>query len=442
MSLHEALRQREAAGRPVRVGVVGAGTFGRMYLAQAQRTAGVQIVAVADRDVQRVRDGLTETGWPAERFAAHDVRDALRHGTTFVTDDVDDVLAAELDVLVEATGNPAVGIRHALRAFDRGFHVVMVNVEADALAGPLLAQRAAAAGVVYSLAGGDQPALICELVDWARTCGFDVVAAGKGTRFLPEYLASTPDTVWPLYDMDPDHARSSGFNAQMFNSFLDGTKSAIEMAAVSNATGLEAPDGGLRFPPAGADQRAAALADRAGGPGQVEVVSSLHRDGSPVDRDLRWGVYVAFAAADDYVAQRFADYGVVTDPTGRIAALYRPMHLIGLELGTSVASVALRGEPTGAPRAFRSDVAAVAKTRLEPGRRLDGEGGFCVRGQLASAEQSLRLGALPIGLAHDLELLRPVEAGQVVSWDDVAFDPEDPAVRFRREMERAATAVA
>src|SRR6185312_13400832 len=128
---------------------------------------------------------------------------------------------------VEATGNPVAAVEHILGAFKHGKHVVNVTVEADAFCGPILAKKAAEAGVVYSLASGDQPALICDLVDWARTAGFDVVAAGKGTRFLPEYLTSTPETVWPYYGMDPEHARASGFNAQMFNSFLDGTKSAI-----------------------------------------------------------------------------------------------------------------------------------------------------------------------------------------------------------------------
>ena len=170
---------------------------------------------------------------------------------------------------------------------------------------PLLASAAREAGIVYSLAYGDQPALICEMVDWARACGFEVMAAGKGTKYLPEFHTSTPDTVWSYYGFTAEMVAAGDFNAQMFNSFLDGTKSAIEMAAVSNATGLQPSPSGLHFPPCGVDDLARVLRPREDGGilhhrGQVEVVSSLERDGRPVFRDLRWGVYVTLAADSDY----------------------------------------------------------------------------------------------------------------------------------------------
>jgi predicted homoserine dehydrogenase-like protein len=332
-----------------------------------------------------------------------------------------------------------------LACCEEGKHVVMVNVEADALAGPLLAERARRAGIVYSLAYGDQPALVCELVDWARAAGFDVVAAGKGTRYLPRYHASTPDTVWADYGISPQNAAASGLNAQMFNSFLDGTKSAIEMAAVANATGLTPAPGGLAFPPVGVDDLPRALRPaRAGGvlhhAGQVEVVSSLERDGSPVRRDLRWGVYVVVEAASAYVERCFAEYGLVTDETGRYTATYKPFHLIGLELGISIASVALRGEPTGQPRRWLGDVLAVAKRDLGQGEVLDGEGGHLVYGKLAPASDSLRAGALPIGLAHGVRLRSPVAAGTPVRWTDVEIDESAEPVRVRRAMEAAGAA--
>jgi predicted homoserine dehydrogenase-like protein len=230
-------------------------------------------------------------------------------------------------------------------------------------------------------------------------------------------------------------------NPQMFNSFLDGTKSAIEMAAVANATGLGAPADGLLFPPAGSDELARVLRPRdAGGvldrKGVVEVVSSQRRDRAPVPRDLRWGVYVVFEAPSEYAARCFAEYGVVTDETGRYAALYRPSHLIGLELGISVASVGLRREPTGAPRTWAADAVATAKRDLAAGEVLDGEGGFCVYGKLIPAATSRRLGALPIGLAHRVKLVAPVQAGEVVRRADVALDEASLAVRTRREMEQ------
>jgi predicted homoserine dehydrogenase-like protein len=317
----------------------------------------------------------------------------------------------------------------------------MVNVEADALAGPLLARRAQEAGIVYSLAYGDQPALICEMVDWARACGFEVIAAGKGTKYLPEYHASTPATVWQYYGLTEDDARRGGLNAQMFNSFLDGTKSAIEMCSVANATGLNAPEG-LSFPPCGVDELPTVLRPVSEGGvlhqrGQVEVISSLKRDGSPVFRDLRWGVYVVFAGGSEYVERCFKEYGLVTDPSGQYSALYKPFHLIGLELGISVASVGLRGEPTGAPIGFNADVVATAKRDLAAGETLDGEGGATVYGRVMPAAESLRLGGLPLGLAHHVRLRQAVGAGQTVRWSDVDIDPDEPAAAFRREMEHA-----
>src|SRR6185312_5288986 len=410
---------------------------------QARRTPGLHVAGVADLAPARARDALARVGWPAEQYAARSIEDAAKRGGTFITDDAAAMIAApEIEVVIDATGHPPSGIRHALLCCEHGKHIVMVNVEADVLAGPLLARRAAAAGIVYSMAYGDQPALIAELVEWARTAGFEVMAAGKGTKYLPQYHASTPDTVWGHYGLTAEQARLGGMNAQMFNSFLDGTKSAIEMAAVANATGLTPAPDGLGFPPCGVDDLPRVLRPASDGgqlhhKGQVEVISSLERDGRPVFRDLRWGVYVVFEAPSDYVQRCFSEYGLVTDPSGRYAALYKPYHLIGLELGISVASAGLRGEPTGSPTGFRGDAVATAKRDLTADETLDGEGGFTVWGRLMPAADSLRLGGLPIGLAHHVRLRNPVKAGMPVRWADVAIDETGEPVRVRREVEAA-----
>ncbi len=446
MNLHRMLHERSAAGKPLRVALIGAGKFGAMYLAQAKHTPGIHVVGIADLAPDRAKASLARTGWPAERFGARSVAEAGRAGTTCVTDDALAMIAApEVEIVIDATGSPSAGIRHALACCAHGKHVVMVNVEADALAGPLLAQRAREAGVVYSLAYGDQPALISEMVDWARAAGFEVVAAGKGTKYLPEYHASTPATVWPHYGFTPEMVAAGDFNAQMFNSFLDGTKSAIEMAAVANATGLTPAPGGLEFPPCGVDDLPRVLRPRDEGGhlhhvGQVEVISSLERDGRPVFRDLRWGVYVTFRAGaptgEDYVRRCFKEYGFSTDPSGRYSAMYKPYHAIGLELGISVASAGLRREPTGQPIAWHGDVVATAKRDLAAGETLDGEGGYTVYGKLMPAADSLALGGLPLGLAHGVKLERAVAANAPVRWDDVQYDADADAVKFRREMER------
>ena len=431
--MYRLLRARESD--PVRVAVIGAGKFSSMFLAQVRTTPGMRVVGVCDLLPERAQATLRRSGWSAEEIAAlgvfPDADSLIRRG--------------DPEVVVEATGDPVAGVRHALACIAAGRHVVMVNVEADVLAGPLLARRATEAGTVYSLAYGDQPALIVELVEWARTCGFEVVCAGKGTKYLPAFHASTPDTLWQHYGISPERAASGGMNARMFNSFLDGTKSAIEMAAVANATGLRPAAGGLSFPPCGSDDLAEMLKPAGDGGtlphlGTVEVVSSLRRDGSPVERDLRWGVYVTFAAPSDYAASCFGEYGVPTDRSGRYAALYRPAHLIGLELGVSIASAALRGEPTGVPERFAADVVAVAKRDLRAGEVLDGEGGSTVWGRLMPATDSLAADALPIGLAAGATLKRPIAAGEAVARADVESQVPADVLELRREMERRAAA--
>src|SRR3954468_23607511 len=431
MNLHQLLKERAAAGRPVRVALTGAGKFGSMFLSQIPTTPGLEIAVIADLNTDRARNACRLVGWDDSRIDR----------TAFITSGAEACGHPDVEVVVEATGSPAAGIAHARAAIEAGKHIVMVNVEADVLAGPLLAEEARAEGVVYSMAYGDQPALTSELVDWARACGFKVAPAGKGTKSLPLFHSVTPDDVWSHYGLTAEEARRGGMNAQMFNSFLDGTKSAIEMAAIANACQLDVPTDGLLFPPCGVDDLPHVMRPREHGgvlekSGVVEVVSSLERDGRPVFRDLRWGVYVVLEAPNDYAADCFKQYGLKTDASGRFAAMYKPYHLIGLELNISVLSAALRGEPTGQPHDFRGDVAAVAKRNLRSGEMLDGEGGYTVWGRLLPAPASLAAGALPIGLAHGVRLKNDVAHGAVVRWNDVEIDAGADAVRTRRAMEQ------
>ena len=443
MNLSSMLRERAAAGRPVRIGQVGAGKFGTMFLSQVRLTPGMHLVGLADLMPARAKERLTGVGWPAAQIEATSMSDALKSGKTFVTDDALAVIEnPEIDVVIEATGDPASGIKLCLAAIQHGKHIVMVNVEADALAGPLLARRAREAGVVYSLAWGDQPALIAEHVDWARACGFSVVAAGKGTRYHPTYHQSTPDTVWDILLQYLPIKDRSHINPKMFNSFVDGTKSGIEMTAVCNATGLLPQTDGLSFPPATRFELADVCKPKALGgvleaEGVTEVVSSVYRDGRDVPHHLALGTFVVLEGESDYARRCFREYAMLPDQSGRFAALYRPIHMIGLELGISVASAALRFEATGAPTGFRSDVAATAKRALKKGEVLDGEGGFCVWGKQVPAARSLDDGLLPLGLAHGVTLTCDIAEGACLTWTDVAYDPNDSAVKVRREMEAA-----
>src|ERR1700691_368653 len=435
MNLHHLVNVRYASGKPVRVALIGAGKFGSMFLSQAPHTPGLEVPLIVDIDRDRARKACRTVGWDDARIAA----------TVFTDDGPRAIADGAIDVVVEATGNPSVGIRHARAAIKAGKHIVMVNVEADVLAGPLLAEEARKAGVGYLLAYGHQPALTAEMVDWARAVGFRVVAAGKGTKYLPIYHDVTPAGVWSHYGLTAHEAQSAGMNAQMFNSFLDGTKSAIEMARIDNATGLDVPADGLLFPPCGVDDLPHVMRPREVGgvlerSGVVEVVSSLERDGRPVFRDLRWGVYVVLEASNDYAADCFRQYGLKNDSSGRYAAMYKPYHLIGLELNISILSAALRHEPTGQPLGFRGDVASIAKRSLRAGEMLDGEGGYTVWGKLMPAAASLAAGALPIGLAHRVKLKHDIAHGAVVRWSDVEIDATDETVKTRRAMEAAFSA--
>ncbi|MCW2802660.1 MAG: flagellar biosynthesis protein FlgA [Propionibacteriaceae bacterium] len=440
MNLYSLLQQRERDGRPIRVGLIGAGRYGTMYLSQARNIPGVHVVAIADINVARARGAFDLVEWPKDAIGA-DVHDAIANGTTAIIADAAPLFDADIDVIVEATGNPIVGVDHALRAIAGGKHIIMVTVEADALAGPALARRAEQAGVVYSMAYGDQPALIMELVDWARTSGFDVVCAGKGAKYLEHYHEMNPDNVWDNWEFSKELTDSGQLNPNMHTSFRDGTKASIEMAAVANAAGLTPSDDGLTFTPGNIEEiatvcRPAEVGGVLASEGSVEVMSSVTRDGEWIPFNTQEGVFVVVKATNKYVSGCFTEYPWHPDPSGQYAALYRPYHYVGLELNISIANAVLRGVATGSPIGFHGDVVATAKKDLKAGEFLDGEGGYTVWGKLVSAKTSVRQGLLPVALAHHVELKNDVDKGASVRWDDVVIDDSlATALELRRETE-------
>ncbi len=441
MSLHRQLQELAANKKSIKVGLIGAGKFGSMYLSQIPTTPGVQLVGIADLSPAGVKKNLERVGWKDEQSNARSLDDAIKTGQTHISEDWQALVShPAIDVIVECTGHPIAAVDHCLLAFANGKHVVNVTVEADAFCGPLLAQKAKEAEVIYSLAFGDQPALICDLVDWARTCGFPVVAAGRGHKWLPHFSESTPETVWGNYGLTPEQASRGGLNPKMFNSFLDGSKPSIESTAVANATGLSVPSNGLLYPPASIEDIPFVTRPISEGgvlekKGMVEVISSLEANGRKIPYDIRMGVWVTVEAETDYIKNCFEEYNAHTDPSGRYFTLYKRWHLIGLEVGMSVASVALRKEPTGVAHCWNADVVATAKRDLKPGELLDGEGGYTVWGKLLPATKSVAMGGLPLGLAHDIKVVRPVKKGQSLCWDDVAVDTNTHAYKIRQELE-------
>ena len=446
MNLYTLLKARADTGRPVRVGLIGAGKFGSMILSQARHIEGMHIVGIADLDVGKARASLARVGWNAEQYSAKTLGDAVKSGKTCVLDDAAALAACdEIECIIEATGHPIAGVRHALAAIEGNKHVIMVNVEADCMCGPLLAAKAKAKNLVYSMAYGDQPAIICELVDWARSCGFELTSAGKGMNFEPRYRYSTPDTVWGFFGWTEEEVAKGDFNPKMYNSFTDGTKAAIEMAAVANGTGLDCPDDGLAFPPTSLNDLAKVFRPAADGgrlprSGLVDIAASQEPDGREVFNNIRYGVFVTFKAPNEYTKACFKQYGLLVDPSGWYGSMWRPFHMIGLETSISVLSAVLRHEPTGCSKEFRGDAVATAKRDLKPGEFLDGEGGFAVWANAIPATKSLAVGALPIGLAHNVKLIRPVAKDTIVTFDDVVIERDLDVLALRKEMERATPA--
>ena len=416
--------------KTVNVTLIGAGKFGSMFLSQAPYTKGLNVFTICDLNIDKAKKACREVGWGEDQI----------NNVIFTEDFEKAINDDEVDVVVEATGHPSSGIKHARTCFKYGKHVIMVNVEADVLAGPSLSAEANSAEVVFSMAYGDQPSLTLEIIEWARASGFKVTAAGKGTKYMPEYHYSTPKTVWDHYGLTSDEAEKAGMNSKMFNSFLDGTKSSLEMSAIANASGLNVPNNGLLFPPCGMDDLASLLKEKNKGGileknEQVEVVSSLERNGRPVFKDLRWGVYAVLQAPNEYAASCFKQYGMNTDQSGEFSAMYKPFHLIGMELNTSIFSAALLKLPTGQTKYFKGDVVSVSKKNLKKGEKLDGEGGFTVWGKLIPASTSLNLKALPIGLANDMFLKNDIDKDKIITWNDVEFDSNDEIISYRHQME-------
>lgn len=448
MNLADALSRR--ADAPIRLALIGAGKFGTMILAQLRLVRGVKLCVLADLDVERARTSAIRAGWAAEQFSVADsagaANDLARAGKVALVASGEIAAECDVDIVIEATGFPEAAARHAVAAIEHGHDVINVTVEADVVVGPLLHRFAREKGVIYSLAYGDQPAIICELVDWARTNGFRVVAAGKGTKHLPEYKRSTPETALAYHEFTPEQIAKGGFNPKMFNSFLDGTKQSIEMVSVANATGLGIPADGLSYAPVSVYELTTALRPRSMGgvldrEGVVDVVTSHYSEGREVPNNIRYGMFVVFTSEEPYSIRCFSEYGLAVDPTGTIASMWRPYHLIGLEITTSIASVAIRREATGAPSAgFVGEVGCATRKAMRAGELIDGEGGYAAYGTIASAERSRRDRLVPMGLSQGLKLTRDVPADHWVTEGDVQFDEPSFLWQLRRRQERELSA--
>ena len=414
MYLHSKLQTRS---EPIRVAFIGCGKFVSMFLAQYNQLEKIVIDTIIDINEDQAKKNCLNSGLTKETIS----------NINFVNS-LDQALDRNIEIFIEATGNPIIGTVHAKKIIDKKKHIILVNVEADITCGKYLSDLAFKNNVVCSMAYGDQPSLILEQIEWARLNGFEVTCAGKGTKYHPSFEYSTPDTVWGHYGLTKERAENeSGMNPKMFNSFLCGDKSAIEMCAVSNAADLKCPENGLTFPAIGVYDIAKTMIPKSEGgvidyDGQVEVISSIDLDKKDVPHDLRWGVYIVLKAQNEYVKNCFKDYGMVTDPSGNYSAIWRPYHYVGLELAQSIYSVALDNKATGFTKNYNADVAAIAKKDLKIGDKLDGEGGFCARGRLITSQKSKKENILPLGLSDNAIVKKNINKDELIKLSDVELN--------------------
>ncbi len=423
MFLHTKL---EARTDPIRIAFIGCGKFVSMFLAQYNHLNKIQIDSIVDININQAKKNCLNSGLSSKSIENINFSNSL-----------EEILDRNIEIFIEATGNPIIGTVHADKIIKKQKHIILVNVEADITCGKYLSDLAKKNNVICSMAYGDQPSLIIEQIEWARLNGFEVICAGKGTKYHPTFEYSTPDTVWGHYGLTKERAENeSGMNPKMFNSFLCGDKSAIEMCAVSNAANLKCPSNGLTFPPVGVYDIAKKMIPKKDGglidgEGQVEVISSIDLEKKDIQNDLRWGVYIVLKAKNEYVKNCFKDYGMVTDSSGNYSAIWRPYHYIGLELAQSIYSIALDNRATGFTKNYNAEVGSIAKKDLKKGEKLDGEGGFCARGRLITSKKSKKEKILPLGLTDNAILKKDINKDETIKIDDVELNLPKEVIEAR-----------
>ncbi len=422
MYLHSKLKDHK---KNINIAFIGCGKFISMFLSQYNHLKKIRIDTIVDLDIKKAKSNCIKSGLTKETIEQINFVNSL-----------DEILSRDIEIFIEATGNPIVGTKHAYQVIQAKKNIIMVNVEADVLCGKYLSDLSKKNNVIYSMAYGDQPSLILEQIEWAELNGFFVTCAGKGTKYHPSFEYSTPENVWDNYGITADVAKNAGMNPKMFNSFVTGDKSSVEMAAVVNASGLQCPENGLTYPPVGVYDIANKLIPKNKGgyidyEGQVEVISSIDRNKIQINNDLRWGVYIVIKAQNNYAKNCFKEYGMVTDKSGVYSAIWRPYHYIGLELAQSVYSIALDNKPTGHTKYFNADVVSIAKKDLTVGEILDGEGGFTARGKLVTSNNSINNNFLPLGLSDGAKTKKSIKKDELIRIDDVEINCNQEVLKAR-----------
>jgi predicted homoserine dehydrogenase-like protein len=424
--LHEELARREAEGRPIRVGVSGAGWIGGGFVAQVGLMKGMRVSVLADPDTALARQAFLAAGVPAEAIAEAGApgpaEDALRAGRRVITGSYG--LAARLDsidIVADVTPSPASGAETAFACIQNGKDIVLVNIEADVTMGHILHHLAREAGVLYTVSSGDEPGCLMELWDFVTALGYEPIAIGKGKN-NPLDPRATPDAV-------AEAARQAGKDPDTVASYVDGTKTMFEMACAANATGCRPMQRGMCGPAADLESVSRVFAlEEDGGisqfPGVVDFVQGSAMAG---------GVFITVRIGDQRIR---ADLEYLKVGKGRYYTFFRPYHLWFLEAPLSVARAALYRQTTLVPLERPvAEVLTIAKRDLGAGERLDDFGGYTFYGSIDLAATARRLNALPVGLAPGSQMVHPVRAGEIITWDDVRLDESSAVVRLRRRQD-------
>jgi predicted homoserine dehydrogenase-like protein len=425
------LARRAEEGRPVRIGLIGCGEMGTDIVTQVALMRGIEVVAVADTRVERVRAAVVTAGRDADTAvnaeAPGAIADTIRAGRTAIVPDGSLIATSDMvDVVVDATGKPAVGAEIGMTAMEHGKHLVMMNVEADVTIGALLKREAARLGVVYTLGAGDEPSSCMELIEFVSAMGHDVVAAGKGKN-NPLNHDATPDQY-------REEATRRNMNPRMLVEFVDGSKTMVEMAAIANATGLVPDKAGMHGPAATREELSSVLVPKADG----GVLSRKGVVDFSIGKGVAPGVFVIAEMSHPRLRERMGDLKLGPGP---YYTFFRPYHLTSLEVPLSCARAALYGRADMVPLDVPvAEVCALAKRDLEPGERLDAIGEYGYRAWIMTAGEARAARAVPCGLLEGGTVTQKIRKGELLTYANASPDAGSRLVALRRRQDELVAA--
>jgi predicted homoserine dehydrogenase-like protein len=419
-------RRLEAEKRPIRIGLIGSGEMGTDIVTQCDQMAGITVAAIAEINIDAAKKALAIAGRADDSFTVADSKQAfnaaLERGRTAITGDAQTVCVNEqIDVVIDATGRPAVGAEIGLLAMEHGKHLVMMNVEADVTIGAYLQRQAKRLGVVYTLGAGDEPSSCMELINFVTSLGYPIVAAGKGKN-NPLNIAATPDQY-------AEEAQRRNMNARMLVEFVDGSKTMVEMAAIANATGLVPDRPGMHGP-------AATLSDLDKVLCPISDGGVLSRKGVvdySIGKGVAPGVFVVAEMAHPRLRERMQDLKLGSGP---YYTYYRPYHLTSLEVPLSCARAVLYGTADMKPLDHPSaEVCALAKKDLQPGDTLDAIGEYSYRAWIMTYDDAKAARAVPCGLLEKAKVTKPLRKGELITQDDITLEPGSRIVALRKRQD-------